>query len=70
MRDSRQRERRDGGDKKNEKMNGVEGIKKCWCGAVLSGHILHIFLISFYGPMAHIELLQVMEMGQTITQLM
>lgn len=43
--------------KKNEETAGVEEIKKCWCVAVLSGHILYIFFISFYGPLAQIELL-------------
>ena len=50
-----------------KRQRGEEATKKCWCGAALSGHILYIFLISFYGPLAQIELLQVMEMGQTIT---
>lgn len=41
-----------------------EEIKKCLCRmlvGVLSGHILCIFLISFYGPLAELELLQLME---------
>lgn len=49
--------------KKNEETKGEEGIKKCWCGAVLSGHILYIFPLSFYGPLDQIKLLQVMEVG-------
>lgn len=60
----KERERRDAaGAKKNEETNGEEGMKKCWCRAVLSGHILYIFLISLYGPLVQIELLQEMEMG-------
>lgn len=54
--------------KRMERQRGEEGAKTCWCGALLSGHILYIFLISFYGPLAQIELLQVMEMGETITK--
>lgn len=49
--------------KRTKRQRGEEATKKCWCGAALSGHILYIFLISFYGPLAQIELLQVMEMG-------
>ncbi len=29
--------------KKNEDTKETEEIKKCWCGAVLSAHILYIF---------------------------
>lgn len=49
-----------------KRQRGEEGVKRCWCGAVLSGHILYIVLISFYGPLAQIELLQVK--GETITK--
>lgn len=73
----KERQRRDGEIMRLEakkrirdRIRGEEGTKKCWCGAVLSGHILYIFLISFYGPLAQIVLLQVMEMGQTITRVM
>lgn len=38
--------------------------ERCIDGAeLLSGCILYIFLMSFYGPLAHIELLRVTEMG-------
>lgn len=50
-------------EKRMKRQTEEEGMEKCWCGAVLSGHILYIFLISFYGSLAQIELLQVMEMG-------